>query len=110
VNAGRRALGLLHSRLLDERLCLTVQVLCLGRRGSGHGSQQCRGCDEILACTRGRVRVVDVEVSVDVVARLPAQLARAFAARGSFSSDGGAKQSHHVILLRKLGLELARFV
>jgi hypothetical protein len=34
--AGRRAFGLLHGRLLDERLRLAVQVLCLGRRGSGH--------------------------------------------------------------------------
>jgi hypothetical protein len=54
----------------------------------------------------GRVRVVDVEVYVDAVARLPAQLARVFATRGSFSSDGGAKQSHRAALFRKLGLEL----
>jgi hypothetical protein len=32
-----------------------------------------------------------VEVSIDAVARLPAQLVRAFAARESFSSDGGSK-------------------
>jgi hypothetical protein len=31
ANAGRQAFGLLHGRLLDERLCLAVQVLCLGR-------------------------------------------------------------------------------
>jgi hypothetical protein len=38
---------------------------------------------------------------------LLAQLTRAFTARGGFPSDGGAKQSHFVVLLRKLGLELA---
>jgi hypothetical protein len=31
TDAGRRALGLLHGRLLDERLRLTVQVSRLGR-------------------------------------------------------------------------------
>jgi hypothetical protein len=67
-----------------------------------------RDCDELLSCTQGRVRVVDVEVSVDAVVRLPAQLVRAFAARGSFSSDRGAKQSHRAVLLRKLGLKLVR--
>jgi hypothetical protein len=56
----------------------------------------------------GRVRVVDVEVGVDAFTGLLAQLARAFAARGSFSRDGGAKQSYRVLLLRKLGFELAR--
>jgi hypothetical protein len=98
----------LHDRLLNERLRLVVQVLRLGRRGSGHGSQQRRGRDEILACSRGRVRVVDVEVGVDAVTGLPAQLARAFAARGSFSGDGGVKQSYRAVFLRKLSLELAR--
>jgi hypothetical protein len=29
VYAGRRALGLLHGRLLKEGLCLAVQVACL---------------------------------------------------------------------------------
>jgi hypothetical protein len=33
---------------------------------------------------------------------------RAFVAHGGFSSDRGAKQSHRVVLLCKLGLELAR--
>jgi hypothetical protein len=33
---------------------------------------------------------------------------RVFAARGSFSGDGGAKQSHRAVLLRKLGLEFTR--
>jgi hypothetical protein len=32
---GCRAFGLLHGRLLDKRLCLTVQVLRLERRGRG---------------------------------------------------------------------------
>jgi hypothetical protein len=35
--AGCRALGLLNGRLLNESLRLVVQVLRLGRRGSGHG-------------------------------------------------------------------------
>jgi hypothetical protein len=60
----------LHGRLLDERLRLAVQVSRLGRRRSGHGSQQCRGCDELLACTWRRDRVVDVEVGVDSIADL----------------------------------------
>jgi hypothetical protein len=81
----------LHDRLLDERLRLAMQVLRLSCQGSGHGLQQRRGCDELLARSRGRVQVVDVEVGVDALAGLPAQLARAFAARGSFSSDGGVK-------------------
>jgi hypothetical protein len=38
VNAGLRALGLLHGRLLDERLRLAVQVPRLGRRRNEHGS------------------------------------------------------------------------
>jgi hypothetical protein len=46
-----------------------------------------------LACSWGRARVVNVEVGVDALAGLLAQLTRAFAARGGFSSDGGAKQS-----------------
>jgi hypothetical protein len=97
----------LHGRLLNERLRHTVLVLRFGRRGSGHGSQQCRSCDDLLARSRGRVWVVDVEASVDAVARLPAQLTRTFATRGSFSNDGGAKQSDRAVLLRKLGRELA---
>jgi hypothetical protein len=69
--------------------------------------QQRRDCDELLARSRGCVRVVDVEVGVDALVGLPAQLARAFAARGSFSSDGDAKQSYRAVFLRKLSLELA---
>jgi hypothetical protein len=56
----------------------------------------------------GCIRVVDVEVGVDAVAGLPAQFTRAFAARGSFPRDGGAKQPHRAVLFRQLGLELAR--
>jgi hypothetical protein len=61
-----------------------------------------------LARSRGRVWVVAVKVGVDAFAGLLAQLARAFAARGSFSSDGGAKQLYRTVLLRNLGFELAR--
>jgi hypothetical protein len=60
-----------------------------------------------LARSRERVQVVDVEVDVDALAGLLAQLARAFAARGSFFNDGGAKQSYRVVLFRELSLELA---
>jgi hypothetical protein len=70
ANAGRRALGLLHGRLLDERLRLAVQVPRLGRRWSGHGSQQRRSRDELLARSWRRARVVDVEVGVDAIAGL----------------------------------------
>jgi hypothetical protein len=56
----------------------------------------------------GGVRVVDVEVDVDALEGLLAQLARAFAARKGFSSDGGSKQPHRGVLLRELGFELAR--
>jgi hypothetical protein len=61
ADAGRRALGLLDGRLLDERLRLAVQVPRLGCRRGGHGPQQCRGGDELLARSRGRIRVVDVK-------------------------------------------------
>jgi hypothetical protein len=98
----------LHGRLLDERLRLAVQVMCLGRRGGGHGPQQRRGCNELLTRSQGHVRVVDVEVSIDALEGLLAQLARAFTARGSFSSDGGTKQSYRAVLLRELSLMLAR--
>jgi hypothetical protein len=39
ANARCRAFGLLHSRLLDERLRVVVQVPRLERRWSGHGPQ-----------------------------------------------------------------------
>jgi hypothetical protein len=39
----------------------------------------------------GACWVVDVEVGVDALTGLLAQLTRAFAARGGFSGDGGAK-------------------
>jgi hypothetical protein len=77
----------LDGRLLDERLRLVVQVPRLGRRGGGHGPQQRCGGDEHLAHSRGRVRIVDIEVGVDAIAGLSAQLTRAFAARGGFPRD-----------------------
>jgi hypothetical protein len=47
-----------------------VQIPRLGRRWSGQGSQQCRSCDKLLAHSRRRARVVDVEVGVDAIAGL----------------------------------------
>jgi hypothetical protein len=73
TDAGRRALGLLDGRLLDERLRLAVQIPLLGRRRGGHGPQQRRGGNELLARSWGRIRVVDIEVGVDAVTGLPAQ-------------------------------------
>jgi hypothetical protein len=67
-----------------------------------------RSGNELLTCSRGRVRVVDVEVDVDALAGLLAQLACALAARGGFPGDGGSKQPHRAVFLRKLGFELAR--
>jgi hypothetical protein len=106
ADAGRRALGLLDGRLLDERLRLTVQVLRLGCRGGGHGPQQRCGDNELLARSRRCIRVVDVEIGVNAVAGLYAQLTRAFAARRSFPRHRGAEQPHRPILFRQLGLEL----
>jgi hypothetical protein len=107
ADAGRRAFGLLAGRLLDKRLRLAVQVPRLGRRGGGHSPQQRRGNNELLARSRGCVWVVDIEVGVDAIAGLSAQLAHAFAARGGFPGDGGPKQPHRAVLLRELGLKLA---
>jgi hypothetical protein len=107
ANAGRRALSLLDGRLLDERLRLTVQVLRLGCRGGGHGPQQRCGGDELLARSRGRVWVVDVEIGVDAVAGLYAQLPHALAARRGFPRHRGAEQPHRPIFLCQLGFELA---
>jgi hypothetical protein len=98
----------LDSRLFDECLRLAVQVPRLGRRGGGHGPQQRRGGNELLARSRGRARVIDVEFGVDAVTGLSAQLACAFATRGGFSGDGGPKQPHRAIFLRDLGLKLVR--
>jgi hypothetical protein len=56
----------------------------------------------------GRIRFVDVEVGVDAVTGLHAQFTRAFAARGGFPRDGGAKQPHCTVFFRQLGLEFAR--
>jgi hypothetical protein len=50
---GTPSFRLLDGRLLDERLRLAVQVPRLGRRGGGHGPQQCCGSDELLARSRG---------------------------------------------------------
>jgi hypothetical protein len=52
---------------------------------------------------------VDIEVGIDALAGLLAQLTRAFAARRGFSSDGGVKQSYRAVLLCKHSLELTRF-
>jgi hypothetical protein len=79
--AGCRAFGLLHGHLLDECLHLTMQVTRLGCRGRGHGSEQRRCYDELLARARWRIRVVDVEFCVDTLAGLVAELAHVFAAR-----------------------------
>jgi hypothetical protein len=57
---------------------------------------------------RGACLDVDVEVGVDAIVGLPAQLSRSFAARGGFPRDGGAKQPYRAVLFRQLGLELAR--
>jgi hypothetical protein len=77
--------------LLDERLRLAVQVPRLGCRRGGNSPQQLRGGNELLVRSWGRIQVVNVEVGVDVVAGLSAQLARAFAMRGGFHCHGGAK-------------------
>jgi hypothetical protein len=57
----------------------------------GHGPQQRRGGDELLARSWRCIRVVDVEIGIDAIAGLYAQLTRAFAARGSLSCHGGAE-------------------
>jgi hypothetical protein len=98
ADARRRTFGLLDGRLFDECLRLVVQVPCLGRRGGGHGPQQRCSSNELLARSRGRAWIVNVEVGVDAVAGLLAQLTRAFATRGGFSRDGGAKQPHRAVL------------
>jgi hypothetical protein len=107
ADAGRRALGLLDGRLLDEHLRLTVQVPRLGCRGGGHGPQQRCGGNELLARLRRRIWVVNVEINVNAVAGLYAQLTRAYAARRGFPRHRGAEQPHRPIFFRQLGLELA---
>jgi hypothetical protein len=107
ADAGRRTFSLLDGRLLDKRLRLAVQIPRLGRRGGGHGPQQRRGSNELLARSRGRARIIDVELGVDAIAGLSAQFSCAFAARGGFPSDGGSKQPHRAVLLRELGFKLA---
>jgi hypothetical protein len=56
---------------------------------------------------KGRAWIVDVEVGVDAVAGLLAQLTRVFAAHGGFSRDGGTEQPHRAVFFCQLGLELA---
>jgi hypothetical protein len=53
-----------------------VQVACHGRRGFGHRPEQRCFCDELLACSRRCVRVVDIEVGIDELVGPPAQLTR----------------------------------
>jgi hypothetical protein len=53
------------------------------------------------------VQVVDIEVDVDALAGLPAQLTRMFAARRGLSCDDGAQEPHLPVFFRELGLELA---
>jgi hypothetical protein len=97
----------LDGRLLDEHLHLMVQVSRLRRRGGWHGPQQRCGGNKLLARSRRRVWVVGVEVGVDAVAGLYAQLPRAFAARRGLPGHRGAEQPHRSILLRQLGFEFA---
>jgi hypothetical protein len=108
TDARRRTFGLLDDRLFDDFLRLAVQVPCLRRRGGGHGPQQRRHNNELLACLRGCAWIVDIEVGVDAVAGLSTPLPRAFAVRGGFSGDGGPKQLYRTVLLRVLGFKLAR--
>jgi hypothetical protein len=68
--AGHQAFGLLHGRLLNEHLCLAVQVSRLGRRGCRHGPEQRCSHNELLAHARWRAWVFDVEVGVDTLAGL----------------------------------------
>jgi hypothetical protein len=85
--AVRRALSLLHGRLLNESMRLAVQVSRLEHQGRGHGPKQRRSCDELLTRAWWHVWVDNVEVSVDALAVLLSQLAHAFAARRGFSGD-----------------------
>jgi hypothetical protein len=51
--------------------------------------------------------MVDVEVGVDAVAGLSAQLTRALAAHGGLPRDGGSEQPHRAVFFRQLGFKLA---
>jgi hypothetical protein len=67
---------------------MSAYVLRCRFRASGvEGAGMARGRGELLARSWGRAWVVDVEVGVDALAGLLAQLARAFAARGGFPSE-----------------------
>jgi hypothetical protein len=72
------------------RACAS-QCRFLERRGHGHGSEQRRCYDELLTRAQWSVWVVDIEVGVDALAGLLAQLAHVFAARRGFSGNGGAQ-------------------
>jgi hypothetical protein len=91
VYVGRRALGLLHGCLLDESMRLAVQVSHLRCRGRGHGPEQHLSCDELLTRAWCSVWVVNIEVGVDALTGLHAQLEHAFAARRVFSDDRGTQ-------------------
>jgi hypothetical protein len=84
----------------------TCASRCRFRASGVEGAGMAHSSVAALARSRGRVRVVDVEVGVNAVAGLSAQLARAFAARGGFPRHGGAKQLHSAVFFRQLGLEL----
>jgi hypothetical protein len=66
--AGCRAFGLLHDRLLDEGLRLAMQVTRLGCRGCRHGSEQRCCYNELLTRAQWRVRVIDVDTPVGLLA------------------------------------------
>jgi hypothetical protein len=59
--AGCQAFCLLHVRLLNESLCLVVQVSRLECRGRGHGSEQHCHCNELLTHARRRAWVVTLK-------------------------------------------------
>jgi hypothetical protein len=104
ADAGRQAFSLLDGHLLDERLRLVVQVPRLGVEGAG---MACSSVAAAMSFWLARGGLSDVEVGVDAIAGLSAQLTRAFATRRSFPCDRGAKQLHRAVLFRQLVLELA---
>jgi hypothetical protein len=57
---------------------------------------------------RRRVWIVNVEVGVDALTGLSAQLTHALAASEDFPSNGGSQESHRAVLLREFRLKLAR--
>jgi hypothetical protein len=107
ADARRRAFSLLHGHLLNECLRLAVQVLASGVEGVGMARSSVATAMSFWLA-RGGVFVLLMSKSALIRSRACLPDARAFAARGRFSSDGGAKQSHRVVLLRNLDLEFAR--